>query len=131
MIEFNNLTSISINGSFFKKIAGKVLKKEKKVLELSIVLVDEQRIKELNKKYRKINKATDVLSFLYNGSGEIVICPETVKENAKRFGTTFKKELTRILIHGILHLLGKDHKTLKEAKRMERKQEYYLNLIWR
>lgn len=130
MIEVNNLTAANIDEIFFKKTSGKILKKEKKSLELSIALVGTKKIKQLNKKYRKKDKITDILSFSYNGSGEIVICPQEVKKNAGKFGSTFKKELLRVLIHGILHLLGHNHEaSKKKAKEMEKKQEYYFNLF--
>jgi len=146
MIEINNLTNSPVDKVFFKKVAGKIIKKEKKLLgeedksssspfataqvELSIALVGPAKIKKLNKEYRKKNKITDVLSFLYNDAGEIVICPQQVKKNAGKYNSTFKKELTRVLIHGILHLLGENHEiSKKKAKKMEQKQEYYLNLF--
>ena len=110
------------------KIAKIVLNKEKKKLSLSVALVRPTRIKELNKKYRKKNKATDVLSFLYGDSGEIVICLKKVKENAKKFGFSFKEEIARVLIHSVLHLLGYEHQSKKKAKTMEKKENYYLNL---
>ena len=131
MVEINNLTVFQIEGKFLKKIAKKVLTVEnRKLTELSIALVEPKRIKDLNIKYRKKNKTTDVLSFLYDGSGEVVICPEVVKKNAKKFCLTFKKELTRTLIHGILHLLGYDHEKSKVAtKKMEKKENYYFSKI--
>jgi probable rRNA maturation factor len=147
MIEVNNLTDFKVRENFLKKVAQKVLANEgKNKTELSIALVGPKRIKELNKKYRKKDRITDTLSFAYNNSGEIVICPQEVKKNAKRFDSTFKKELTRALIHGILHLLGYNHelrnagaKKVEEtrvssspfvaARVMEEKQEYYLSLI--
>jgi len=63
------------------------------------------------------------------GLGEIVICLREVKKNAKRFSTSFEKELANVLIHGLLHLLGHDHEKEKEAKEMERKQSHYLKSI--
>jgi len=131
MVEINNLTKISVNEKFLKKAAKKVLEEEKKAkAELSIALVGQKKIRELNKKYRKKNKITDILSFTYNNLGEIVICPHEVKRNAKKFNLTFKKELTRALIHGILHLLGYNHDRSKTAaKKMEKKQNYYLEKI--
>lgn len=120
IIEINNLTIGRIDRNFLKKIAGKVLSGKKKKIELSIALVGEGRIKELNKKYRRKNRPTDVLSFSYGSSGEIVICPKVIKENAKKYNSAFKKELARVLIHGILHLLGYSHKT------MAKKQNHYL-----
>lgn len=147
MIEVNNLTRNKIDEDFLKRVAEKVLARRQ--FDLSIALVDEKRIKELNEKYRKRNKVTDVLSFqYYDDSGEVVICPLQVKKNAKRFtpleitgtgekdkkkksltgfNSTYKKELARVLIHGILHLLGYDHeKNEKEADKMRKKEADYL-----
>jgi len=112
-------------------------------VELSIALVGQGRIRELNKKYLGKNRATDVLSFGQNqkpktkkqelnelGLGEVVICLREVKKNAKRYGTTFEKELAKVLIHGILHLLGYDHeKSEMEAEKMEEKENYYLSQV--
>jgi ssRNA-specific RNase YbeY (16S rRNA maturation enzyme) len=66
MIEINNLTDRLIDKKSLKTVAQKILNKEERKLDLSIVLVRPLRIKELNRKYRKKNKATDVLSFLYD-----------------------------------------------------------------
>jgi probable rRNA maturation factor len=132
MIEINNLTTNQIDREFLEKVAKKVLMGEnKEKLELSIVLVGQARIRKLNKKYRQNYRSTDVLSFSYDGSGDIVICLGEVKKNAKRYNSTFRKELAKVLIHGILHLLGYDHeKSEKAAKEMEEKQEHYLRKIY-
>jgi len=130
MIEINNLTLGGVDEEFLKGVAKKILKGEnKKELNLSIVFVGESRIKKLNKEYRGKNRVTDVLSF-GDGLNEIVICLQEVKKNARKFNSNFKKELARVLIHGILHLLGYEHeKEKKEAEKMEKKQEYYLNSL--
>ena len=146
LVEINNLTTSRVNKKFFEKIAKRILAEEnEKKLGLSIALVSRTIIKKLNRKYRKKNKTTDVLSFFYRArrsrakvkeedevfftQGEIVICPEVVKKNAEKFGIPFRKELIRILIHGILHLLGyDDEKNEKRTKLMEEKQNYYLEL---
>lgn len=157
-IEINNLTTVQIDEDFLKKVARTVLEREKKsgqnrVLgrtgedaNVSIALVGQGRMRELNKKYRQKNRATDILAFPESkvllekfkvgpalktqGLGELVICLREVKKNAKKFNSTFEKELARVLIHGILHLLGKDHeKSEKEAKEMEEKENYYLSQI--
>lgn len=150
MIEINNLTTGRDEEGFLKRVAEKVLKGENKSgTGLSVALVGEGRMRELNKRYRAKNRATDVLSFSYNDSGEIVICLREVKKNAKKFNSTFKKELARTLIHGILHLLGEEHETSElkteppkeakvkkrtksslAAKKMEEKQENYLKLFF-
>ena len=105
MIEVNNLTTNPIDEEFLKGVARKVLEGENEAENnLSIVLVGQGRIRELNKKYRKKNKVTDVLTF-GNGLNEIVICLREVKKNSKKYSITLEKELARVLIHGILHLL--------------------------
>lgn len=124
MIEVNNLTSARINKELLIGVAKKVLKREdRKTAELSIAIVGEARMRELNKKYRQKDKATDVLSFQYGNSGEVAICLKEVKKNAKKFKSTFNKELARVLIHGILHILGYSHKG------MAKKESYYLSQI--
>ncbi len=125
MIEINNLTNSSIDENCIKKIAKIVLEKEKK--DLSIVLVGETRIKKINKKYRNKNQPTDVLAF--QDLNEIIICVQQVRKNAKKFNLVFKEELFRVLIHGILHILGYNHKKNEEAKKMFKKQEYYLSKV--
>jgi len=130
MIEINNLTNSLVDKAFFKKVTKKILAKERKRKKLSIALVGPDRMKELNKRYLKKNRITDVLSFSYDDAGEIVVCPQQVKKNAGKYNSTFKYELTRVLIHGILHLLGENHEiSKKKAKKMEQKQKYYLNLF--
>jgi len=136
MTEINNLTRTIIDKKLLISVAEGVLKKEKREkVDLSIVLVSPKTIKKLNKKYRRKNLVTDVLSFQYANenenkkSGEIVICPWQVRKNAKKFNSTFKKELIKILVHGILHLSGFDHeRNKKEANVMAKKEEYYFIL---
>ncbi|MDD5145143.1 MAG: rRNA maturation RNase YbeY [Candidatus Pacebacteria bacterium] len=140
MIEINNLTKERIDKKALIKAAEGVLKKEKKSgLDLSIALVGQSRIKELNKIYRKKDKPTDVLSFSYYDSlghspvseaGEIVICLSEVKKNAKKSGISSQRELIHILIHGVLHVLGHDHeKSKREAEIMRKKEEYYSSVF--
>lgn len=142
MIEINNLTTNPVDEEFLKKISQKVLTREKKKnLDLSIAIVGSGRIRKLNKIYLKKNRVTDVLAFGQNSRykvkdvrckmrdlGEIIICLREVKNNAKRFGQSFEKELTRVLIHGTLHLLGYNHeKSEILAKKMREKEEYYFS----
>lgn len=131
MIEINNLTTTPIEEEILKKVAERILEGEnKRNTDLSIALVGPGRIRKLNKKYRGKNRVTDVLSFPDNGLGEIVICLREVKKNAKKFGSSFKKELSICLIHGILHLLGYDHeKSVEEVKKMRDREEYYLSQV--
>ncbi len=146
MIELNNLTEFPLNEKALKKITRDVLIGEgKEGFVVSIAFIKKEEIKRLNKQYLKRDYPTDVLSFseaeinyskkekhlsAKNTLGEVVICPIQVEKNAQELGFTFKKELNRVLIHGILHLLGYDHEgSEKEAKRMEKKEDYYLTLV--
>jgi probable rRNA maturation factor len=134
VMEINNLTKFAVDRNKFSTVAKIVLKGENKESEtISLAFVDAKEIKKLNKTFRKKNKPTDVLSFALEENGylgEIVICPEIVKENAAKYGVTAKQETMKVFIHGILHLLGYDHeKSKKEALIMEKKQEEYLSKI--
>ncbi len=145
MVEINNLTASRINEKFIKKIAETVLKEEEKEGNISIAFIGSGRMRKLNKKYRAKNRTTDVLAFSekrlpfekyskelqkIQGLGEVVICLREVKKSAQGLATPFEKELTRVLIHGILHLLGHTHeKSEEEAARMREKEEYYLGKI--
>ena len=107
--------------------------------ELSVLLCSDKTIKGLNAKYRNKDEATDVLSFELgaeetapDGSlryfpGDIVISLETLHENAGYFKISDDEELRRLLIHGILHLYGMDHKTNDANEPMIVKQENILD----
>ena len=132
MVEINNLTRYKIDRKFLEKVVNIFLQQERKKIELSVTIVSEKRIKELNEKYRKKQGPTDILSFRYDSSGEIIICYKVVKENTKIFNTKTQEELARVLIHGLLHIFGYDHeKSKKEAKRMETKQIHYLKNLFK
>jgi len=146
MVEINNLTTVSIDTEFLEKIVQGILKEEVgREKQVSLAFVGPGRMKQINKRYRKKNRVTDVLSFPESkldfdnfsikgflkekdSIGEIVICLKEIKKNAKRYKVDFKAELARVLIHGVLHLLGYDHeKSEEEAKKMQKKEEYYLS----
>ncbi|HDJ30512.1 rRNA maturation RNase YbeY [bacterium] len=146
MIEINNLTSVSIDQEFLKKIAEGVLEKEHaQKKDISLAFVGPGRMKQINRRYRGKNRVTDVLAFpetrvefdeftvkdLYRDTqslGEIIICLKEVKKNSRRYKSDFKTELARVLIHGILHLLGYDHeRSEKDAAEMQEKENQYLS----
>ena len=110
MIDLENNTEFEIDISILEKIANSLTKKD---IELLVVKNDE--IKELNKEHRKIDKATDVLSFPMDFDfvnmplGSIVISTDFVEEKSKEYGHSFNEEFSLLFIHGILHLLGFDH----------------------
>lgn len=95
-----------------RELIKKIIKGEKFKGWIDLTMVDDKIIRALNRKFRKKDKATDVLSFSYGDEkilGDIIISEETTRRNAKRFGVTYKVELKRLVIHGALHVLGYDH----------------------
>jgi len=108
--------------------------------ELSVLFCGDKTITDLNFQYRNKNEPTDILSFnlgetIKEGEkttylpGDIVISLDTMKENAIYFQTPQDEELRRLLIHGILHLDGMDHKTLEKDEPMLALQENILNKL--
>jgi len=99
---------------------------------VSITFVDDAFIRRLNKKYRKIDRATDVLSFPMNERellGDVIISLDTAKRNSKRYKEKFDKEIVRLVVHGILHLLDYDHEKKNEKIKFFKKQEELIRLI--
>lgn len=122
MVEVRNLTRAKIKLSSLKKTAELVLKKEGKSGDVSIVLVQPKKSRELNLQYRGKNYAANVLTFPIPelGLGEIVICPHVVSANAKEYGITVEKAMRLMVAHGVLHLLGYGHGLI------DKKEESYL-----
>lgn len=118
--------------------------------ELSIALVDDAEMQQLNREYRGIDRTTDVLSFAQQETiepqlvqphfdddamfplllGDVIISVETTEKQAKEHETTFEHEFYFLLIHGILHLLGYDHQKAAESRAMKRlEQEVFAALV--
>ena len=136
MIEINNLTNFSVDKKFFLGVAKKVLAGENKRTEhVSVAFVSPGEIQKLNKKYRKKDKATDVLSFakvsdFKDEHSEVVVCPFVVRQMAQDSPLPLKKELAKAMIHGMLHNLGYDHERSKaDEEKMFAKQEFYMSKI--
>lgn len=95
--------------------------------EISIALVDKDAMRELNLKFRALNKPTDVLAFDLGDDnelfGEVVISPQVAIEQADEEGISVVEEIRELLIHGLLHLMGYSHETDDEAKKMFDRQE--------
>lgn len=93
-------------------------------IEVSLYFTDDEVIKELNKTYRGKDKATDVLSFIFDEPagpyrllGEIVISVDTARKQAKEIGHSLEEEIKRLVVHGFVHLLGYDHELGGEEER--------------
>lgn len=126
--------------------------KQKYNLSCEVVFVSPEEIKDLNKTQRNIDKVTDVLSFptldgirgkvvnpknfpleidddgnLFIGS--IAVCEERAKEQAEEYGHSIKREITYLICHGLLHLLGYDHETDEDKTQMRGLEEKIMNTI--
>lgn len=129
-----------ITKKFVKEITKKILEElNLDKVEVSITLTDNDKIRELNKNWRNKDKETDVLSFPINEKplryrytvlGDVVISIPFAKRQAEEIGYSYKEEILRLLIHGILHLLGYDHeKDEKEAEIMFSLQDRIFNKL--
>ncbi len=135
----NNLYGYKEDYRYLKKVIKRTLKEEKvKKCVFSITFVSEEEIKDINKNYRGIDKVTDVISFAFEDAnsikkemirvlGDIYICIPRMLEQAKTYGHSPKRELSFLVVHGLLHLLGYDHQTKEEESIMFTKQELILN----
>ena len=137
VVSENNLWSKKIkNKDFFFNTLVKLFPKKYrfigKKINLSILLSDNKNIKKLNKRFRNKNKPTDVLSFPFEEKlnlkkntylGDIVISYEFMNKPKSLSNLDFKNKVTKIFIHGYLHLLGHDHIKLKDFKKMNQEEE--------
>lgn len=108
-------------------------------LEFNVIIINNEEIHKINKEYRGIDRPTDVISFAledykdikyendYRVLGDIYISIDKVKEQAKEYGHSEKRELAFLAVHGILHLLGYDHMEKEDEKVMFSKQELILD----
>lgn len=120
-----------LNERFIKKITEDVLDilKKSRGTKLEIVFLSDKEIRSLNRKYKRRDAATDVLSFELGDLGEIIISSDTALKNSAIFHTSFEEEIILYVIHGILHLFGYDDETVRERKRMSKKEDVVLKAL--
>jgi rRNA maturation RNase YbeY len=109
--------------------------------ELSILITDDKHIAELNSRFLKRKGPTNVLAFSIRDDdptqpetlmlGDIVISLDAAMRDAKKAGESLTKMIDRLLIHGLLHLLGYDHERSEEARKMEEEMERLLTMVER
>ncbi len=141
-VVFNQVVTCPFAPAKIKKWLNQLSQKEKKIKgAVEISVIGESLMKKINYKYRGKDKATDVLSFawrepavapaeLWRGKmGEIYICYPQIKRQAKEYGVAEEQEFKRMLVHGLLHLVGYDHIKKRDAQKMFKKQEELINNI--
>lgn len=129
--------TLTLTNNYINQIIDNIQQVENCQFNLvEIVLVDEDEILAVNKEHLQHHYVTDIITFPYshkedknNIEGTLYCCFPRIKEQARNNDKTVKNELSRIIIHGLLHLYGYNDKTEDEQKTMTEKEEFYLNKI--
>ncbi len=136
MIEYQyNKNRFQLNEERVSSWLEKVILEENSTLgEIGYVFCDDEELLEINQKFLSHDTYTDVITFSNSDirgiiSGEIYISFERVQENSLFSGFDFERELHRVMVHGVLHLLGYPDKRPEEERRMRQKEDYYLSLF--
>ena len=117
--------------SFIRWIKNVILEENKELGEVNYIFCDDKYLLKKNIKYLDHDTLTDIITFNYcEGdiiSSDIIISIERVMENSSIFENSFSEELNRVMIHGILHLIGYNDKTDGEKEIIRKKEDYYVN----
>lgn len=125
----NKHPKVKLPKKHLMELAEEVLKGEDARGDVSVVLVDDATISELNQKYHRRRGTTDVLSFPFDHQellGDIFISLDTARRQAREYGHNLTREVRLLLIHGILHLCGYDDQDEESKRRMRARENFYL-----
>ena len=116
-----------LNNRWLKFVAGSEMKR---LGNINIIFCSDNYILDVNMKYLQHDYFTDIITFDYCSgdflSGDLFISVDSVRENAILYGTEFRDEIDRVIVHGVLHLIGYDDHSEQEQKMMREKENYYL-----
>ena len=117
------------NNNWLKTVAGSEMKL---IGDINIIFCSDPYILEVNLKYLQHDYFTDIITFDYcegdKLSGDLFISIDSVRENSIFYGTEFEDELNRVMVHGLLHLIGYDDHSDTDIAQMRAKENYYLEL---
>lgn len=137
-VRFFYESSVSLDSrTALKSFLLKIFRKEgRKLAELNYVFCTDEKILEINRQFLQHDFYTDIITFELSApgepvSGEIYISIDRVKDNARQMNLSQRRELHRVIFHGVLHLCGYKDKTVAQEKEMRAKEDYYLDLYFR
>jgi probable rRNA maturation factor len=104
-------TSDGVNPVALQRFARRAQKMAHVKGDVAILITSRRKVQALNRRFRRKDKATDVLSFPSQQGGDIAICLEIARQNAARLGHSVTDEIRILILHGLLHLAGHDHET--------------------
>lgn len=116
-----------------RKLIEKVISKENIISgDLNFILTNDSVLKKINNEFLKHNYNTDVISFNYddqsNLAGEVYISIDTVKRNAKNYKVSYRNEMIRVIIHGVLHICGYEDRNDIEKREMRKQEDFWLKI---
>lgn len=104
----------------------------RRIGDIAIIFCSDDYILQINQQYLSHDYYTDIITFDYSEgdklSGDLFISIDTVRANSEEYGTDFRDELNRVIVHGILHLIGYDDHNESDISVMRKKEDYYLSL---
>lgn len=119
----------SLNNRWLKIVAESEIRR---LGQISIIFCSDNYILDINQRFLQHDYFTDIITFDYcegdRLSGDLFISVDSVRENAIEYGSSFNDELNRVMVHGILHLIGYDDHTDEDIRQMRSKENYYLSL---
>ena len=142
-MQIHNQQRVPVRGALVRRAAERALRSLGAAqAELSIALVDDAAIRTLNRRYRRQDRATDVLAFPQDGAsagrvpgpprllGDVVISVETAVRRVGSAPRRLHAELVRYTLHGLLHLLGWDHHAPADRRRMRQREQQVWRVAW-
>ena len=119
----------ALNNRWLKIVAESEIRR---LGQISIIFCSDNYILDINQRFLQHDYFTDIITFDYcegdRLSGDLFISVDSVRENAIEYGSSFNGELNRVMVHGILHLIGYDDHTDEDIRQMRSKENYYLSL---
>jgi len=133
-IYYNNVKFRLKKTGEIKNWIKKVIRSEgKEPGDLSFIFADEENMLKMNIKYLGHDYNTDVITFDYSKDdfieGEIYIGIDTIRKNAKKYKVTLRNEVKRVMVHGVLHMLGYEDKNEEQRKLMKEREDYHIGEI--